>query len=159
MDKKPIEEQKVEKIVREHLGREWKGWQVTKDTNKLKDRGQHGADILLYKKGGGGYMIIEVKGFSRRPAQNYTSFYTLFGQFLSRIDVMPKGHYRYHKKYVLAAPTDFIDFFQGRIYKINKKGMVGGFNVFAKATNLQLWAVDMRKRTVEEKSWREMVES
>ncbi len=70
---------------------------------------------------------------------------------------MPNGHYKYLKKHVLAAPTEFIDFFRERVHKINKKCMIGGFEVFAKATNLQLWIVDMGTETVKERTWREML--
>jgi hypothetical protein len=82
----------------------------------------------------------------------------LCGEILSRVDKLPTKNYKYHKKYVLAAPTEFIKFFNKKVHEINnKKGMLGGYKAFAKATNLQIWEVNMNNESILERTWRDLL--
>ncbi len=63
-----MKEQTVEKVVRNYIKDKYlsKGWRIPKEAATLKRAGQHGADILLYNPDYGGYITIEVKGYSKK---------------------------------------------------------------------------------------------
>jgi hypothetical protein len=159
-----MKEQDVERVVRDYFKEEYisKGWKLPKVAAKLKAIGQHGADILLYNSKYGGYITIEVKGYSNKLEQNYNAFYSLFGQILSRINTIPAEGYASKKKFVIAAPKEFVLFMHKLIHNIknNKKnGMIGGWSLFGKATNLHVWAVDMKSRKVIEYNWKDLLKN
>jgi hypothetical protein len=155
-----MKEEDVERRVRAYIRKTYEkhGWKIPKKSAKPKKRGQHGADILMFNKGYGGYYTIEVKKYSDRPAQNYTTFYSLFGQILSRINVVPSKNYCKKKWFVVAAPISFVRFMHNLIHKHGKTGMLGGWLLFGKATNLKVWAVNMARRDeVKEYSWKAFI--
>lgn len=158
-----MKEQTVERIVREHLKANYltRGYKITKGSAKLKKLGQHGADITLYNQSYGKYITIEVKKHSDRSAQNYNTFYSFFGQILSRIDATPSLNYSKKKLFVLAAPVEFVNFMHKVLHNTKnykKHGMLGGWMLFGKGTNLRIWAVDMKNKEVDkEYSWRALM--
>lgn len=156
-----MKEQEVEKVVRDYIKTKYnpKGWNFTKSTKELKRPGQHGADILLYKKGYG-YWTIEVKNYYKKEQSNYTAFYNVLGQILTRINEIPSSNYALKKKFVIAAPKEFVIFTHKLIHNIKnekRKGMKGGWELFGKATNLSVWAVDMDSKRVKEYTWKDLL--
>ena len=152
----------VERIVRMYLKDQYlrKGWKMTTGTSKLKKPGQHGADIILYNQNHGRYMVIEIKKYSNSSPQNFNTFYSFFGQILSRIDTIKSLNYSKKKYFVLAAPTDFVKFAHKVIHNTKnygKIGMIGGWKLFGAATNLRVWAIDMKKGNIEEYHWKDLL--
>jgi len=157
-----MKEKDVEDVVRKYIKKQYerKGWRIPKRHEHTKKPSEHGKDISLYKKGYG-MLIIEVKRFSKSKQQNDNSFYLVFGQLLSRIHSPLTKDYSKKRKVIIAAPTDFITLMKKKIQEVKndgKHGMIEGWSVFGKMTNLWVWSVDMKTENVKIFNWKDLKE-
>ena len=159
-----MKESDMEEIVREYIEKEYisknNGWRYPSNQQELKKQSEHGVDISLYNQKKGDRIVIELKKWSKTPAVNHNSFYSLFGQLLSRIKDVPSKNYALRRKIVIATPTDFVNLIHKKVKNVknNKvKGMEGGWTLFGKITNLRIWSVNMKTREVKEYHWKDFL--
>ncbi|MBP6908592.1 MAG: hypothetical protein KBB75_02115 [Candidatus Pacebacteria bacterium] len=109
-----LKEEKVEDLLCNHL--EDNGWVVK--NRHTKDLGEHGCDIIAFHPKWRKYYYIECKGDGKAKNQTvHNSFYTLFGQILSRMDIEGNNPKK-ARYYALAIPASWEKTFKNKIKKM-----------------------------------------
>ena len=130
-----LTELSIEEAVRDYLLA--KKWEIEKP---LKQRGEHGCDIIASHSKWRKKYFIEVKGSGKAAIQmKHNGFYMLIGQIVSRMDIGGNNPNK-SRFYAIAIPAEWEQTFKNKIQK-----MKYGWRLL----KLKVFLVDDNSRVIE----------